>query len=384
LLAPVVVLLLTLGAIAAVSLLVDGSSSSREAQLRVASMKLSLADLQSAPSAADPAAGGDASTVRDRIQTDEESIADGLTSRSQAQAPARLLAAGRSGLTRIEPAVAGIYFTALAKGGLAGAGSRAAQLQGLLIARSTALTGVLEQISAADATRAAGARAEVKLGAATAMALLLLAFAYFYFRSVAAGEAVRRLAHDKETLLGASRVEARTDVLTGLGNRRALAGDLARAIAQPLGSHELLLAMFDLDGFKRYNDSFGHAAGDALLRRLGRRLAAATERLGEAYRMGGDEFCMLARCSPDTAERLLEAATAALQDASEKWNVGCSMGAAWIPSEAGTDSQALKLADERMYANKRHAGTQFDRAVVDALTKQIGSATSETYSVSAT
>ena len=55
--------------------------------------------------------------------------------------------------------------------------------------------------------------------------------------------------------------------------------------------------MFDLDGFKHFNDSFGHAAGDALLRRLGRRLAAAAEGVGFAYRMGGDEFCMFARCT---------------------------------------------------------------------------------------
>ena len=73
------------------------------------------------------------------------------------------------------------------------------------------------------------------------------------------------------------RVEARTDALTDLGNRRALASDLANAIAEPPGSGELLLVMFDLDGFKQYNDSFGHAAGDALLQRLGGRLIAATE-----------------------------------------------------------------------------------------------------------
>ena len=55
-----------------------------------------------------------------------------------------------------------------------------------------------------------------------------------------------------------------------------------------------MLALFDLDGFKQYNDSFGHPAGDALLVRLAERLKAATEGLGSVYRMGGDEFCLLA------------------------------------------------------------------------------------------
>ena len=55
-----------------------------------------------------------------------------------------------------------------------------------------------------------------------------------------------------------------------------------------------VLLLFDLDGFKNYNDSYGHPAGDALLARLGSRLAAATAADGGAYRIGGDEFCVLA------------------------------------------------------------------------------------------
>ena len=57
-----------------------------------------------------------------------------------------------------------------------------------------------------------------------------------------------------------------------------------------------LLAIFDLDGFKGYNDAFGHPAGDALLARLGGRLAAATADHGRAYRLGGDEFRLVAIC----------------------------------------------------------------------------------------
>ena len=87
---------------------------------------------------------------------------------------------------------------------------------------------------------------------------------------------------DNQKLLDQTRVDASTDKLTGLPNRRALTADLDAALAS---GREHTLAFFDLDGFKEYNDTFGHAAGDALLQRL----AAA---LG-GYRLGGDEFCLL-------------------------------------------------------------------------------------------
>jgi GGDEF domain-containing protein len=266
LLAPALVLCLTVGAIAAVWLLVGRASASREAQLRIASMTLSLAGLGNAPFNADPRAGGSAAASRKSIEADERWLSQGLAVRAQVGAPPILLAAGRSSLAAIEPVVASIYRTALEKGGLAGAGSRVPKLQGLLVARSVALTSVLDQIGRADATRAARARAQTELGAT--------AFTFFYFRSAQAREAVERLVGEKESLLGVSQNEARTDALTNLANRRALADDLANALAEPRESHELLLVMFDLDGFKQYNDSFGHAAGDALLQLLPRRRVA--------------------------------------------------------------------------------------------------------------
>ena len=370
LLAPLAVLILTVAAIAATWLLVDRASSSRQAQLQVASMKLSLAALQNAPFNADPGAGGSPATAKRSIEAYESSLSRGLTEGAQAGVPAGLLNVGRSSLAAVEPVVATIYRTAIEKGGLAGAGSRVPKLQGLLLVRSSALTRVLGEISEADATRSSAARTQTKLGATAAMLLLLLAFAYFYFRSAAAREAVEALAREKEALLAVSEIEARTDALTDLGNRRALTRDLGRLITGPRDSHELLLAMFDLDGFKQYNDSFGHAAGDALLQRLGRRLAAATKHLGSAYRMGGDEFCMLVRCGPDAAEQLLDDSIAALEDSGEGWHIGCSHGAAWIPSEAASESEGLKLADERMYANKA-SRSPTSRQVTDALLQVI-------------
>jgi diguanylate cyclase (GGDEF)-like protein len=167
-------------------------------------------------------------------------------------------------------------------------------------------------------------------------------------------EAVERLALENKGLLDLSRVEARTDALTGLGNRRALASALAASTRAPGALPEHLLAIFDLDGFKEYNDSFGHAAGDALLDRLGHRLAVAGGK-GNTYRMGGDEFCMLASCAPRAAGKLLRDTVTALEDGGEGWHVRCSHGAVWIPAEADTESRALKLADDRMYQDKRRS-----------------------------
>ena len=100
-------------------------------------------------------------------------------------------------------------------------------------------------------------------------------------------------------MLRASREEAHTDPLTGLGNRRALTRDLARrGGGAPRAEAPLVLVLFDLDGFKHYNDTFGHPAGDALLVRLGVSLRRCLGADGRAFRMGGDEFCALIVAAP--------------------------------------------------------------------------------------
>jgi diguanylate cyclase (GGDEF)-like protein/putative nucleotidyltransferase with HDIG domain len=110
------------------------------------------------------------------------------------------------------------------------------------------------------------------------------------------------------------------------------------------------LALFDLDGFKSYNDAFGHPAGDALLERLGSNLAAALGDTGRAYRMGGDEFCLLAPVADGDPERIARLAAAALSERGMRFDVGCSYGLVLL--DGGDPVEALRLADQRMYAHK--------------------------------
>ena len=146
--------------------------------------------------------------------------------------------------------------------------------------------------------------------------------------------------------------EASTDPLSGLGNRRRLMGDLELAFAAARAAGGSTLLFFDLNGFKRYNDMFGHAAGDALLARIGARLRAAIGDQGRAYRLGGDEFCVLLDGRLPSTDPLVAAATEALFERGSGFALTSSLGAAILPDDAACASAALALADERMYADK--------------------------------
>lgn len=156
-------------------------------------------------------------------------------------------------------------------------------------------------------------------------------------------------------VLSESREQAVTDSLTGLRNRRKLLADLARACADPDGA-PFVLVVFDLDGFKRYNDTYGHLAGDALLRRLGVKLEEAVSGCGRSYRLGGDEFCVLADASGPEADPVVGAAAEALSEAGDGFSVTSSFGVVSIPAEAHDPRSALRIADQRLYAQKHARG----------------------------
>jgi two-component system, cell cycle response regulator len=192
--------------------------------------------------------------------------------------------------------------------------------------------------------------------AALAMAAVALALAL-----VRMGLALK----ENDKLLGESRVEAATDALTGLPNRRSLKADLAAALED--GSPHVLV-LIDLNGFKSYNDSFGHAAGDVVLTRLGGALAQAVRGGGAAYRMGGDEFCVLATCPPQQAEAFSARCAAAMALRGQGFSITAAHGAVTIPGEYGSAAAVLALADERMYQRKRGGRVPAARQSANVLT----------------
>ncbi len=152
--------------------------------------------------------------------------------------------------------------------------------------------------------------------------------------------------------LAQSRREALTDALTGLGNRRRLLIELGAKLEQATLAEPITLIFLDLDGFKLYNDIFGHAAGDALLSRLALKLTSTVAGHGTSYRMGGDEFCVLLQGDVTVNRRLMTTIVRSLSEQGEGFAITSSQGAVVLPAEATDVSHALRLADERMYRQK--------------------------------
>ena len=136
----------------------------------------------------------------------------------------------------------------------------------------------------------------------------------------AIGVAAQRLADRLEA-------DALTDELTGLGNRRALERDLKQELGRAARhDRRFSVAVIDLDGLKRVNDTEGHAAGDALLKRLAAGLSASLRAGDGAYRLGGDEFALvLPETGPAQAayvlDRLVDAGAPAMS-----WGVAAFPG----------------------------------------------------------
>ena len=195
----------------------------------------------------------------------------------------------------------------------------------------------------------------------TSLALGVLVFDHFHaintlavvLAAIAIALAVARMAlsfFDNVRMLRRARHDALTDSLTGLPNRRAFVDDLARLLESGGPVQRRKLALFDLDGFKRYNDAYGHPAGDALLQRLSAELAEVVAGHGQAYRLGGDEFCLL--LDADGSDEVLRAAATALEARGDGFDVTASYGRVALPEDAADSEEALHLADRRMYAAK--------------------------------
>jgi diguanylate cyclase (GGDEF)-like protein len=164
---------------------------------------------------------------------------------------------------------------------------------------------------------------------------------------------------------------ANTDALTGLCNRRRLVADLDAELARATTDDPVLLILCDLNGFKAYNDTFGHPAGDALLARLGTALTRELGNRGRAYRIGGDEFCVLARPSGVGVDELIALAVFALSEHGDGFSITASYGAVHLPAEASAATEAMRVVDLRMYENKTSSRVPAEMQTTNVLLRAI-------------
>jgi diguanylate cyclase (GGDEF)-like protein len=162
--------------------------------------------------------------------------------------------------------------------------------------------------------------------------------------------------------------QALTDSLTDLANSRHFADRLAQSVAKAQREGGVLALLYaDLDGFKAINDAHGHAAGDELLRQIGKRFVECVRASDTVARVGGDEFAVLLDTAAsragaeEVAAKLNHALQAplALGDGLEA-HVTCSIGIALFPPDGADGPALLRAADAAMYRAKaagkgRHA-----------------------------
>jgi diguanylate cyclase (GGDEF)-like protein len=159
--------------------------------------------------------------------------------------------------------------------------------------------------------------------------------------------------------LRASRKDAITDDLTGLGNRRHLLACLDRSIT--VAEHdqdELALLLIDLDGFKELNDTLGHHAGDQVLRQIGPRLSEVLRAGDTLARLGGDEFAVVLHPGDEAAAsaaglRLRAALERSFRVGGIRVHIDASVGIAMYPAHARDGLGLLQRADVAMYEAKR-------------------------------
>lgn len=155
-----------------------------------------------------------------------------------------------------------------------------------------------------------------------------------------------------------------TDPLTGLPNRRRLQIHLEHEVAAARRGRDTAIAVFDIDKFKYYNDTFGHIAGDEILKAIGSVLTTENRAMNVVARYGGDEFVsVLSDTTVEGARRFVERVQAAIADDETlaKFGISISIGCAeFDPDTMATVNDVLRAADADMYEQKakRHAELQ--------------------------
>ena len=170
---------------------------------------------------------------------------------------------------------------------------------------------------------------------------------------------------ERELAMGRLKALADRDSLTGLYNRNVLLDSLDRAISQAdRTSTPVSVLLFDLDEFKRVNDTYGHLVGDQVLRSVAARLQASSRGMDIVGRYGGEEFLVILPVTDDlgaltVAQRLLDTATGAPHPYGELLlEAKASVGIATYPQDGGGRDALIDAADAAMYEAKRAGGSQ--------------------------
>ncbi|WP_052452005.1 diguanylate cyclase domain-containing protein [Noviherbaspirillum autotrophicum] len=156
---------------------------------------------------------------------------------------------------------------------------------------------------------------------------------------------------------------AHYDLLTDLPNRALLGDRLRQAIAQARRDQcRMALLFIDLDKFKPVNDTFGHEAGDLLLKQVARRLRDGLRESDTVARVGGDEFIVLlpqiesAQTAVRVAEKLLAALNVPFIIAGHEIGISASIGVAIYPEDGNDQEELMRAGDRAMYHAKENAG----------------------------
>ncbi len=162
-----------------------------------------------------------------------------------------------------------------------------------------------------------------------------------------------------------------TDRLTGLKNNRHYQEQLERAISQVgHGSSGFCLAVIDIDKFKKFNDTWGHKAGDYVLTRTARILEEACRQTGQdqAFRYGGEEFCLILNDTTlEQGLRQMELFRSSMEQADHSWHgnrlkVTASVGVCHYPSLAANGRELFERADSALYVAKQNGRNQVQAA----------------------
>lgn len=152
------------------------------------------------------------------------------------------------------------------------------------------------------------------------------------------------------------------DPLTSLPNRRLFDERLSEALADRRAGIACAVLLIDLDHFKKVNDTLGHAAGDALLGEVGRRIRSVAPAINDCARLGGDEFALILRgndahefTARGIALQLWEQIGRVVEFRGEVLKPSASIGIAFATDGSTRSSELLEAADQDMYRNKRSA-----------------------------